>query len=141
MKSTFNVLEKILKKHSTIIIFDFFKKDNIEGISPLGGGHSLNLFYNIIKNFNYEIKEDINITDNLSPNLKIINEIIVERLIPFSNTFDKFMFTRHKSIYRIIKWLLRKRINKIKFKYSNERNEDNFKKFKTYRLIVLKKDI
>ena len=140
MKLAFNVLEKILKKDGTIIIFDFFKKDNIEGISPLGGGHSLNLFYKIIKNFNYKIKEDIDVTDNLSPNLKIINEIMVERLIPFSNTFDKFMLTRHKSIYRIIKWLLRKTINKIKFKYSN-RNENNFKKFKSYRLIVLKKDI
>ena len=66
---------------------------------------------------------------------------MVERLVPFSNTFDKFMLTRHKSIYRMIKWLLRKRIDKLKFKYSNEKNEDNFKKFKTYRLIVLKKDI
>ena len=140
MNLTFNILEKILKKHSTIIIFDFFKKDNIEELSPLGGGHSINLFYNVIKNFNYKIKEDIDITDNLSPNLKIINEIMVERLIPFSDTFDKFMLTRHKSIYRIIKWLLRKKINKIKFKYSN-RDENNFKKFKTYRLIVLKKDI
>ena len=140
MKLTFNVLEKILKKHSTIIIFDFFKKDNIEELSPLGGGHSINLFYNIIKNFNYEIKEDIDVTDNLSPNLKLKNEIITRRLIPFSDTFDKFMFARHKNIYRIIKWLLKKKINKIKFKYSN-RNENNFKKFKTYRLIVLKKDI
>ena len=49
MELTFNVLEKILEKHSTIIIFDFFKKDNIEGLSPLGGGHSINLFYNIRK--------------------------------------------------------------------------------------------
>ena len=140
MNLTFNILEKILKKHSTIIIFDFFKKDNIEELSPLGGGHSINLFYKVIKNFNYKIKEDIDITDNLSPNLKIMNEIMVERLIPFSDTFDKFMLTRHKSIYRIIKWLLRKKINKIKFKYSN-RDENVFKKFKTYRLIVLKKDI
>tara|TARA_Y100000590_G_scaffold438666_1_gene561752 strand:+ start:7 stop:855 length:849 start_codon:yes stop_codon:yes gene_type:complete len=140
MNSTFNILEKILKKHGTIIIFDFFKKDNIGDISPLGGGHSINFFYNVIKNFNYKIEEDIDITDNLSPNLKIINEIMVERLIPFSDTFDKFMLTRHKSIYRIIKWLLRKKINKIKFKYTN-RDENAFKKFKTYRLIVLKKDI
>ena len=139
MKSTFNIFEKILNKHGAIIIFDFFKKDNIQATSPLGGGHSINLFFNTIKNFRYDIKEDIDVTDNLSPNLKLVNEIIVERLIPFSNTFDKFMFTRHKSIYRIIKWLLRKKINKIKFKYSNDRNEENFKKFKTYRLIVLKK--
>ena len=140
MKLTFNVLEKILEKNSTIIIFDFFKKDNVEGISPLGGGHSINNFYDIIKNFNYEIKEDIDVTDNLSPNLKIINEIMEERLIPFSDTFDKFMLSRHNVIYKMLKWLLRKKINKMKFKYST-RNAENFQKFKTYRLIILKKSI
>lgn len=139
IESTFNVLEKILDKYGIIIIFDFFKRDNIKETSPLGGGHFINLFFNTIKNFNYEIINDIDVTDNLSPNLKLVNEIIVERLIPFSNTFDKFMETRHKSIYKIIKWLLRNKINKIKFKYSSDRNEENFKKFKTYRLIVLKK--
>jgi len=139
MESTFNILETLLDKHGVIIIFDFFKKDNIQGASPLGGGHSLNHFFKMIKNFNYDIKYDLDVTDNLSPNLKLVNEVIVKRLIPFSNTFDKFMYTRHKNIYRIIKWLLRNKIKKIKFKYSNDRNEENFKKFKSYRLIVLQK--
>ena len=35
--------------------------------------------------------------------------------------------------------LLRKRIAKMSFKYSNKRNEENFIKYKTYRLIVLSK--
>ena len=63
-----------------------------------------------------------------------------ERLLPFSDTFDKFMMARSKRVYRLIKWLLRKRIAKMSFKYSNSRNEENFIKYKTYRLLVLSKN-
>ena len=34
------------------------------------------------------VPEDIDVTDNLSPNLKFIIEIMEARLIPFSDTFD-----------------------------------------------------
>ena len=140
MIQSFKVLDKILNKIGSVIIFDFFKKNNIEGTSPLGGGHPINSFYNLVKKYNYDIKFDIDVTKNLSPNLKLVNEVIINRLIPFSDTLDKFMLSRHKYIYRTIKWLLRKRINKVKFKYSEKRNEENFIKYKTYRLIVLTKN-
>ena len=140
MKS-FDVLNNILEKDGIVIIFDFFKKDNIDGISPLGGGHSLGSFYNTAEKYGYKIISDLDVTKNLSPNLKLVNKIIVNRLIPFSSTLDKFMKTRNKTIYTILKWLLKKRINKLSFKYSSDRNEANFIKFKTYRLIVLSKDI
>ena len=76
---------------------------------------------------------------NLEGLHQLVNEVLVERLLPFSDTFDKFMMTRNKRVYRLIKWLLRKRIAKMSFKYSNKRNEENFIKYKTYRLIVLSK--
>ena len=63
----------------------------------------------------------------------------VDRLIPFTNTLDKFLLERHSKIYKIIKWLGKKRINKIQFKYSKHRDAENFEKYKTYRLIVLNK--
>tara|TARA_B100000686_G_scaffold351772_1_gene451475 strand:- start:845 stop:1693 length:849 start_codon:yes stop_codon:yes gene_type:complete len=139
MIQTFQVLKEILKENGTVIIFDFFKKDGIEGKSPLGGGHSINSFYQIVKDNNYSVDVDIDVTENVSPNLKLVNEVLVERLLPFSDTFDKFMMARSKRVYRLIKWLLRKRIAKMSFKYSNKRNEENFIKYKTYRLIVLSK--
>ena len=46
----------------------------------------------------------------------------MERVLPFMDTFDKFMMSRKKRIYGLIKWLLRKRIAKMSFKYSNSRN-------------------
>ena len=140
MSESFQVLDKILNQNGIVIIFDFFKKDNIEGKSPLGGGHSMNSFYKIVEDYNYNIKVDKDVTRNVSPNLKLVNEVLVERILPFADTFDKFMTTRSKKIYSFIKWVLHKRISKMSFKYSNSRNEQNFIKFKSYRLIVLSKN-
>ena len=140
MRKSFDVIEKILSKNGKIIIFDFFKRDNINGESPLGGGHSIGLFYKLLKEYNYNIKEDIDVTENLSPNLKLVNDMIVNRLIPFSKTLDQFLYSRNKYVYKFIKWIMKKRINKMKFKYSENRNEENFIKYKTYRLIVISKN-
>ena len=75
----------------------------------------------------------------MSPNLKLVNEVLVDRLLPFSETLNKFLSTRYPKIYRFFKWVLRKKISKLAFKYSEDRNEENFIKFKSYRLIVLSK--
>ena len=139
MRLSFDVINKIIEENGCVIIFDFFKKDNIEGKSPLGGGHSIGEFYKIVKEYNYKILEDIDVTKNMSPNMQIVSDVIVDRLIPFANTLDKFLLARHSKIYKIIKWLGKKKINKIQFKYSKDRDAKNFEKYKTYRLIVLNK--
>ena len=140
MKQSFEIINKIIDKNGHIVIFDFFKKDDVSGNSPLGGGHYLSEFYNLVSNYEYTIIKDLDITKNLSPNLTLVSDVIKDRIIPFTDTFDKFMIGRHQYIYKLIKWLLRKKINKMKFKYSVDRNEENFVKYKTYRLIVLKKN-
>ena len=139
MRLSFDMLNKIIDDNGCVIIFDFFKKDNINGQSPLGGGHSIGEFYNLIKKYGYTMVEDVDVTLNMSPNMQIVNDVLVDRLIPFTNTLDKFLKNRHAKVYKFIKWLGKKRISKMKFKYSKHRNADNFEKFKTYRLIVLNK--
>ena len=84
-------------------------------------------------------RPDIDVTQNLSPNLKLVNEVLVDRLIPFSDTLDKFLSSRYSRVYKLLKWMLRKNLSKLAFKYSKDRNEENFIKFKSYRLIVLSK--
>ena len=92
MSESFQVLDKILNQNGIVIIFDFFKKDNIEGKSPLGGGHSMNSFYKMVKDYNYNIKVDKDVTQNVSPNLKLVNEVLVVCSLPFSVSFDRFIF-------------------------------------------------
>ena len=139
LNESFQMLDRILTKNGIVIIFDFFKKDNVKGISPLGGGHQLNEFYSVIKKYNYNILSDIDVTQNLSPNLRLVNEVLVDRLLPFSDTLNKFLSNRYPKVYKLLKWILRKKISKLTFKYSKDRNEENFIKFKSYRLILLAK--
>jgi len=139
MEKAFNILNQILSKTGTIIIFDFFKRDNVMGKSPMGGGHSISEFYKIVEKNGYEISTDLDVTQNLSPNLGLVNDILVNRIIPFSRTLDEFLSNRYKILSKILKYVFRRKLEKIKFKYSDNRDEENFKKFKTYRLFVLKR--
>ena len=137
LQKGFDMLRQILNKDGHVIIFDFFKRDNVEGVSPIGGGYSLNLFYDTVKANGFEIVTDIDVTDNLSPNIKLVNDIVNQRLLPFGQTLDAFLTTKLKWLYKLIKRAMKKKIDKGLFKYKN-RTADSFAKYKTYRLIVLK---
>jgi len=139
MQKAFETLNQILSETGIVIVFDFFRRDDVTGKGPMGGGHSIGQFYETIKSNGYAILTDLDVTDNLSPNLKLINDMLVNRIIPFTNTLDAFLASRLNIIYRIFKFIFRKKLEKVKFKYSQGRNEENFRKFKTYRFIVLKK--
>ncbi|MCP4494032.1 MAG: class I SAM-dependent methyltransferase [Gammaproteobacteria bacterium] len=139
MQKAFDVLNLITPENGTVIIFDFFKKDGVDGESPLGGGHSIGQFYHTVEKNSYKIHTDLDVTNNLSPNLKLVNDILVERIIPFSQTLDTFFSTRYYRLSKILKFLFRKKLEKVRFKYSQGRNEESFRQFKTYRLFVLKR--
>ena len=139
MQKAFDIFNLILSETGTVIIFDFFKRDGVTGKSPMGGGHSIGKFYETVKRNGYTIHTDLDVTKNLSPNLKLLNDILVNRAIPFSKTLDAFLSSRYKVLYRLLKYTFRKKLGKMNYKYSQRRNEENFQKFKTYRLFVLKK--
>jgi len=139
LQSSFNVLGRILSDTGTVIIFDFFRRDGVEGKSPLGGGHSIGEFYRAVTKNGFKITKDLDVTSNLSPNLQLVSEILAERILPFAETLDKFLSARYKNTLRLLKFLFKKKLDKTKFKYSVERNRENFEKFKTYRLMVIEK--
>ncbi len=139
MQKAFDNLDLILSDNGTVIIFDFFRKDGVKGKDPMGGGHSIGQFFETVKRNGYTIQTDLDVTENLSPNLKLVHDILVSRIIPFGNTLDEFLSARFNFLYRIFKYMFRKKLSKAKYKYSQSRNEENFQKFKTYRMFVLKK--
>tara|TARA_B110001450_G_C17558581_1_gene455758 strand:+ start:38 stop:886 length:849 start_codon:yes stop_codon:yes gene_type:complete len=139
IQKSFDVLDLILSNTGAVIIFDFFKRDGVEGKSPLGGGHSIGKFYEAIERNGFKIYKDLDVTSNLSPNLRLVSEILTDRILPLIETLDKFLSIRYKKRFKFFKFLFKKKLNKLKFKYSPERNQKSFDKFKTYRLIVIKK--
>jgi ubiquinone/menaquinone biosynthesis C-methylase UbiE len=130
---------RFLKSGGHLLICDFFQTD-AQGKSPLGGGHKLSKFYSAIGNHPFEKTDDIDITDQTAPNLKITNDIMLNVLLPIWVNIRAFLKSRHPWLSKILLWRFKKRIEKINRKYfRGERNAENFRIFKSYRFLLYKK--
>ena len=122
-----------------LLISDFFKTD-VKGESALGGGHKLSKFYDIISKYSFYPVEDIDMTHETAPNLKIVNDVCINVGLPTWNLIMYYLNTHYPFVSKVLQWKYRKKINTINRKYfSGERNEENFKLYKSYRLLLYKK--
>ena len=103
----------------------------------MGGGHRLNEFYDLIKG-SYKILKDDDITGNVSPNLELMNDILLNRINPTIKYIDIFLAKKYRVIYKFLKFCFRKKMKKLNYKYfSGYRSKEMFEKYKTYHLIIL----
>ncbi len=138
MDKSFALLQKMLNADGKVLLLDFFARDDIEGRSALGGGHSMAKFYQAVERNGFRIIEEQDITQYVSPNLKLVHEILGERVIPSLQILDEFLSTKSKFFYGgIFKMLFRKKLAKLRFKYGASRNAENFEKYKIYKIISL----
>jgi SAM-dependent methyltransferase len=134
IKKTLN----ILNAGAFLLISDIFKND-VAGISRVSGGHSLKTFLKIISAYPLEQIKDIDITEQTAPNIDIEGHIFSQVVYPVAILVDQVFESQHTVISRFIKWKYQKKIKKIYDKYfSGQRTGENFKKFKTYRLMLYK---
>ena len=129
----------ILDKNGYLLICDVFHK-NVSGISPMRGGHRLDLFENEIEKTNLVKKADIDITLETAPTWDFLNQFLNEVAIPISDMSHSYMKYKYPKLIRFMKWKYRNRLEKIrKVWLSNELTGENFAKFKSYRLFLFKK--
>jgi protein-S-isoprenylcysteine O-methyltransferase Ste14/SAM-dependent methyltransferase len=129
----------LLNKDGHILICDIFKKDAL-GKSPLPGGHPLRGFYDIVSGYPLQLVEDVDITEQTAPTLDVMNNMVKEVVEPTVNLAQQLLDDRHPFASRFLKWMYRDKIKKINKKYfSGEKTGENFKKFKSYRLLLYKK--
>ena len=129
----------LLKPEGHILICDIFKVD-IEEKSPLSGGHNLTSFLETVSGYPISLLNEIDITDKTAPNMDIENQIFQDVIRPVSGLVGELLDNRHPMIYRILKWKYKKKIEKMRLKYfSDQRTAENFKKFKSYRLLLYKR--
>ena len=129
----------ILDKNGHLLICDVFHK-NVSGISPMRGGHRLDLFENEIEKTDLVKKADIDITLETAPTWDFLNQFLNEVAIPISDMSHSYIKYKYPKLIRFIKWKYRNRLDKIrKIWLSNELTGENFAKFKSYRLFLFKK--
>ena len=122
-----------------VMISDIFNRD-VPGECAVAGGHELARFREAIGARPFEQVTDLDITDETAPNLDLALEINTEVVGPVWQLLQKVLAANYPVVNRILRWKYRKKIEKFNRKFtSGERNGENFRKFRTYRVFVYRK--
>jgi len=149
MSASFPILAHIVKPGGLIVICDFFKTehdgDGQPGDKSFGGGHRMQQFYNELEKQPFTLIHDEDITTRVSPNIKLVDDTLTKKLIPAGKTINRYLTDNYPKTYGIItkifNLLLGKKIRKQTYKYfSGHRTQAVFERYKTYHLIVLKRN-
>jgi SAM-dependent methyltransferase len=134
------ILQAILKPGGLLLISDFFKSDAPESASldpGFGGGHPLKDFYASMKRTPFVLVKDEDITRRVSPNMELVNDLLMNRIKPATLTIGRYVEGRYPLLARLALRLLRKKLDKLNHKYfSGHRSKEVFERYKTYRLLL-----
>jgi cyclopropane fatty-acyl-phospholipid synthase-like methyltransferase len=129
-----------LKPGGSLIICDIFRLPTTEKC-PIGGGHRLTQFQRTISQFAFHLVEEIDITERTAPTYTVIDDVFSGVLQPIWNEVDRALVKTHPVWSRCVNAIFAKRISIVKRKYfSHRQTAENFRKFKTYRLMRFEKD-
>lgn len=142
MKHSLSTVPHLLNPGGRLILCDFFKRDLPEdGVQQggFGGGHPWKDFAPLAQQNGFVIERDEDITARITPNLALLNDVLENRLVPVVATIDGYLQERKPWLRWLIAKLAGKRLEKARLKYlSGQRTPENFAKYKTYRLVVLR---
>lgn len=126
----------LLTPRGHVLITDIFRVP-AEGKSPIGGGHELPRFRETIARFPLEPVADIDMTDGIAPTFDLLDGAYRETIEPAYRLLLARLTARHPWVMRLVKWKFRKQMRRYEDKhFSGRRNGANFKKYKSYRLLL-----
>lgn len=140
MDRAFAMLGQIMRPRALVLICDFFRRDlsAAESEGSFGGGHRLSSLYPAMQRARLTVLGDTDVTARMSPNLALVDDLLMNRLRPAVDTIGTYVSSRRPWLARGLGWLFRHRIAKIRRKYlSGDRNQALFERTKNYRLLLL----
>lgn len=145
LRPAFDRLQGLLKPGGMVIICDFFKTpadgDGGPGDQSIKGGHQLEDFYAILDDVPFDIIEDEDITPYMSPNLELVNDLLMNKVKPAGLVLGQYIrlnYPKIASLYKLIRPFFKRTEDKIRFKYfSGYRSKEVFERYKSYRFIRL----
>ena len=122
-----------------MMICDVFNS-GLPGGSALGGGHDLEAFRRAAELFSFEPVRDLDITDRVAKSLDLANRLNAEVVGPIFRLFMEVLSARRPLLARLLRWKYRAKIAKLERKLlSGERNAENFRKHRSYRLMLYRR--
>jgi SAM-dependent methyltransferase len=140
LSDSFSQSMRFLNKGGHILVCDFFRRD-VEGTSPIGGGHDLKKFYSIIKEYPLKTIQDIDITTETAPSLDIVDDFLHNAIHPIYDLIFYVLDNNYPLVSKFIKRKYQKKLKKAEYKYlQRQTNGESFAKFKSYHLLVFQQD-
>lgn len=122
-----------------VLITDIFRVP-AEGKSPIGGGHELPRFRETIARFPLVPVADEDMTDGIAPTFDVLDGAYREAIEPAYRLLLARLTLRHPWVMRVVRWKFRKSMRRYEDKhFSGRRNGANFKKYKSYRLLLYRR--
>ena len=142
MEVAIRKLTRLVKPGGLVVICDFFKSpnhgDGQAGDKSMSGGKRLETFYHLMGRSPFEIKRDDDITRFLSPNLDLVNDLLLNRIAPTVDAIERYLVGRFPKTGWLALRLFKRPIELGKKKYlAGTRSREVFERYKVYRLIVL----
>jgi 2-polyprenyl-3-methyl-5-hydroxy-6-metoxy-1,4-benzoquinol methylase len=138
MMASLQKVADMLKKDGHLLICDFFRL-KMPTKSPLGGGHRWLRFQDAVST-NFRKVTDLDITNETAPTIAIVAEFNREVVAPSAEMIRVFLTDNYPRISAFMRWKFKRPIERLNRTYlSGEVNEENFKKFKTYRLLLFQR--
>ena len=129
----------LLPPNGHVLITDIFRVP-AEGRSPIGGGHELPRFREAIARVPLDLLTDIDMTDGIAPTFDLLDGAYREAIEPGYRLILARLTARHPWVMRFVKWKFRKQMRRYEDKhFSGRRNGANFKKYKSYRLLLYRR--
>ena len=83
---------------------------------------------------------DIDITEQTAPTLDVVNDMLNQVAKPSLELLEELLNSSHPFTSKVLRFLYKKRIEKLNRKYfGGAKTGENFKRFKSYRLLLYRK--
>ncbi len=139
LKESLEKIADMLNPGGHLLICDFFRRD-VQGKSPMGGGHSWVGFNKLVSQYPFELLTDLDITTETAPTIDLLAKFNTDVVTPIADMTGEYFQDHYPKISKLIKWKFKKRLDKIHDIYlSGSVNGKSFAQFKEYHLLVYKR--
>jgi len=123
-----------------MLVCDIFKKSGEEK-GRQSGGHDLDKLFKLVETSAFTLVEDIDITEQTAPNIDLLNDALEKVGKPVVESIADFLTDRYPTVFKLLSWKYHEELEKINQKYSGgSRTGEQFRQFKSYRLLLYRKN-
>lgn len=139
LRLAFEKASQLLNPGGHVLISDLFRTTTIHDPGPIGGGHYLEPFEKELRAFAWEVVADHDITNEVARSFDLLNRG-AQSLRPAYDLVLTQLQTKYPFWFKLLRWRFGAKLERYEKKhFSGQRDGENFKRYKRYRVLLLRR--